>query len=1363
MRVLNTMTCTKCKQVITNVSPTCLNDEIHEIDPVQFKANKDMITEHFFRNIEFKQSHEESTSDRFKKMYLTDAYIQDITDPIQRMYNREKDQNTERLKLDKSMIARNEPQETRKQALKEFDERNAPIYYQLISRKTILSLNADEPEIDDLVKTVVDKIIIPSVEMVWSIYTKYIEVTTGVKFKKLNDLYPIIYRAFESSVTELLEENSRLEALMSPNRLETVLREHVIDIVCERTEAKTYLSRMVTEYIQNQRNGSETFRKVIDLFVGIKLLRSQEAELYYTPELYNLSFLNDRSKHYVRYLEHTVNQQAAHNLSYNFNLPKIHFRYQYSMRSLCDFLQMYMNIKLEPTIKWLVYKEVETLRIKNNVNINEVEYDEYSEHFSIVFNGKVIADNESSFTSYEDCSISFDLHTSKCYLQGTLEQIDWIINFLRKYGHELHTPVFKSFRGIMIVTSRAVYSKRVFQSLLKLNMFSKYWYTKSSITSNNNYQFLFKEIETSIINTNEYVQFNIQHLGKLNILDNEWKFTFDGNRYDYLLPFVSMLLAMIHFTNNLVYNPIYRNYMDAERAMLRFYTDKTGRNNPRKSTDPSLVVVAQRMITKKDVYNASISKIPRTEEEKLSYSGRSKPFLIHYFPPTDTVTVNKWVEFFSKAAMKENPLLQKRNTPQTKLKSGIFYIQFTKDEIVMFVNGYRHLIGHRRDSIDGEIPYWITYYPEKSNVYSIIEYNKIWLRKASISEKEPSTFHLTQSIRLRVQIKAQIENVVAGFTEKKAKKISFFEPYDLKENETPLEHLINHYGDKRIIITLCKQHMWDHSDEEILASINTFDMKKHQDLVQNYLQSSILYFEHDDKVREYELAFPRHKYWYSYNHYYEHLIFVFKNLKGMYEVLYFDNVTEKQRDLYNYRKLSVTDLLDKDRVKHFIKCFSTSGSSGYIKKRLDIGEALGDEIEGQVAQKKNVSEITYHSLMHDIRAFKDWYLDGQMFDSNGKSVGVRITRGDQIVDLRFAPQFPIMGPNGYNSLREVRDSATTTYNLPRELPKRYSIIDERKKSVKYDIDKLSNEHDERRHMLYCISRMIITHWLIFSRHTRNADIEEYVSKIIQPTSITQVKEQPIDRIVVPKFINKLDELEEYLSHIMPNWFHMNTFRVHSNDVIPYRLYMKRELEILVNMRQEFFNAFTTARMLTVLNRIDHDEIVDIRNIQELQTIHAIKEHLIDKRNYIFYIPNPTLNPDTRPWISDFDIKTKVIKESNNASLSDKLVITKTSVTKTELLVTRVNGTYYMIRFTNTGDIETAIYICHIWAKYNKICSFWETEIMAGTKRIFHADRNRIIEAYDNNLVEIAKSGQDYHILKYQRDQSIAFAAMLPIN
>jgi len=979
--------------------------------------------------------------------------------------------------------------------------------------------------------------------------------------------------------------------------------------------------------------------------------------------------------------------------------------------------------------------------------------------------------------------------------------------FFSLYNYQLRDPVFKTFRGMMVVTSKAIYSKRVFQSLLRFKTFTNYWLTKGTTTSNNNFQFIFKEQLGNTINTNEYVQLNIQHMTKLSMLDNEWRFSFDGNRHDYMIPFISMLLSMIHFTSNLTFNSKFAKYVEYERAMLRFYTDKTSRNNARKSTDISLVSVAQRMITKKDVYNDSIASVPRTNEERLSYSGRSKPFLIHYFTDENDVTTKKWEKFFYDAATKENKLLIKRNTPQSNIRKC--EVEFTAERIYLHVfkpDGTQntHEIGAKYFSVDGSVLYWITYYPEKSNVFSIINHNNIWLRRAAISEKNQSAYRIAQSVRLRVHIPAQTENIIRHFTAEPIRKISFFEPYGLLVDETPREHLLKHYGDARVIIALCKQHMWDHSDDEIMDSLNDFDMKKHQDLIQNYMQTTVLYFEYNEKDRKYELAFPRHKYWYAYNYYYENVTFVFKNSKSMYEVVYFGDIEyAAQHNRMDFRHLQISKLIgdshDTNVVKQYVKIFNSTGSSGYLKKSEDLGEKLGGEENVEPSEVTTTArDITYHQLLRDVP--QGWSIDGQMFDSNGKSVGVRLKRPhakdpsrESVVDIRFAPQFPIVRSGGskqsfrYSSLRVVTDSRTNTESaLVGMLPPHYQIIPKRTREVEYDILELSTEYEKRRQMMYYICRMIVTHWMIrrlpilrtqehigsnesneFSDDQttsdqttdRMSDLDEYLEEYIQPYARPLIDGQRIDSIVIPMYFEDLEKFEQYLSTVMPNFFHASpgstdyVFRVAESDVEPFRLYMKRELEILVNMNDEFYTAFSNARMHTIISTVDQNEIVDIKNIQELQTAFNIKKHLVDQKNYLF----------SSYFSQNFDIKSKSLKESNKTALSDKLIISKNTTTKTELLIIKVNGQYYMIRFTNSGEIETAVYICSIWKKYKKICSFWETESMLGSKRMFEVVDDLIVESHTNNQGELAAGEQDFHILQYKRDTKLVFAAMLPFS
>jgi len=1409
--------------ILRNLHPTDDADIPHELDFERFKQRRANDAKEYIEYLRLR-GEVKTESSSFVSMYLNDMFDQQIMLPIIDQHKREIEQNIEKRNLVKDI----EGNEAKKAALRKYNAEHPKLFYDMIDSSIRTELYRAEDRgslfesesVQDMITTVTDGILCNGLfEFDTNIrFSKYIRSLTGMSFIR-DEMKSIIRDAFALSVEETIKNSNdhiNIEAIMSPSRLEDVIRSNTIKVITHKyNQALNEFNRKLDEYSKSREYGHITFTRVIEHFVGIKLLRLQDAHTFAkevsVQEILKVKDSNSND-HYIRYLSETLRMQAVHNLDYDFNLPEITFRYQYTVTAhenaregirkirrrgvdteIYDFLQLYKNIKLDTTIKWMVHKEREMVRIRTNLSIDETNTDEYPEHFSVYFDGKAIADfNDTPMVSFDDCTASFDLYTSKCYLIGTSEQIEWMIRFFDQYSYRLENPVFKSFKGSMNVISKAVYSKRIFQTLLRYELFSKYWLTKGTTASNNNFQFIFKEQNNPIINTNEYVQLNIVHTSKLSMLDNEWKFSFEGNRHDYVVPFIAMLLSMIHFTSNLIFNEKFKKYVQYEREILRFYTDKTSRNNTRKSTDISLISVAHRMITKKDVYNDSIALIPRTKEELNAYTGRSKPLLIHYFTEDDTETMEKWRKFFYEAAKKENKLLVRRTTPQNNIRNCS--VEFTSDKILLYVyksDGSRNIneIGARYPSADGSQVYWITYYPEKSNVYTIVHHSNMWLRHAAISEKNQSAYRSFQSVRLRVQIPAQTENVVKHFTEEPIKKISFFEPYNLNVDEKPLEHLKKFYGDESVIIALCKQHLWDHSDEEILTSINDFDMKKHHELIQNYTQSTILYFEYNDHERKYELMFPRHKYWYSYNYHYGRVMFVFKTMRSKYEVIYFGDINGSTRvDKMSFRCLDVSKLSSYDRIMDFVKIFNLTTATGYLKKNEDLAEKLDDDDvpDCDECMLKETRDITYDRLMVDIP--RGWKLDGQMFDSNGKSVGIRLCKGRSVVDLRFSPQFVIMPSKNFYALRAVNDSRTNIdpSEFEGDVLNYCQIIPRRTTCVKYDIVSLAAQYEKRRQMLYWLSRMIITHWMLnrfFSNyeelvdneheefvdeegedmivHDQEDSLEDYLTRYINAYAQPLVEHQRIESVVIPMYFEDKEKLEEYLADIMPNFFHGLSFRVAPSDVEPFRAYMRRELEILVNMNKEFYTSFANARMHTILSVTDSDEIVDMKNIQELQTIHNIKKHLVDQKNYLF----------SSYFDQNFDIKTKTLKENAKSVLSDKLVISKNTTTKTELLITKVNGRYYMIRFTNNGEMETAVYICNYWAKHKKICSFWETESMLGSKRMFEVDveregeslRNMIVESPSNNQSELALGDQDFHILRYKRDTKIAFAAMLPFE
>jgi len=134
--------------------------------------------------------------------------------------------------------------------------------------------------------------------------------------------------------------------------------------------------KKLANYSENKKYGYEIFINTLKHFIGIKLLLNQGAETF-AKDIPVRDILNEprtASGHesrlrYVDYLKETLRMQQPHNLDYNFNLPEVFFRYQYTVRAheearegikrirrrskdieMYDFLQLYKNIKLDSTI-----------------------------------------------------------------------------------------------------------------------------------------------------------------------------------------------------------------------------------------------------------------------------------------------------------------------------------------------------------------------------------------------------------------------------------------------------------------------------------------------------------------------------------------------------------------------------------------------------------------------------------------------------------------------------------------------------------------------------------------------------------------------------------------------------------------------------------------------------------------------------------------------------------------------------------------------------------------------------------------------------------------------------------------------------
>jgi hypothetical protein len=566
------------------------------------------------------------------------------------------------------------------------------------------------------------------------------------------------------------------------------------------------------------------------------------------------------------------------------------------------------------------------------------------------------------------------------------------------------------------------------------------------------------------------------------------------------------------------------------------------------------------------------------------------------------------------------------------------------------------------------------------------------------------------------------------------------------------------------------QHTWDIKEEDIRSIFDKVDIKMQQDFLQHFEDALIMYFEYDKTVREYKYQLPRYKKWYAFNHSYKNVMFLFKTPQDNIEIVSFDTSVKESRERHE-----VTSIEAGEPIRTFCS-------------------------EWFIREVPSYTPVTYEHAMGAIRPqlnarppIKIEY-DGQMFDTNGKCVGLRLRRwmlgkdtltgeikeGWGIADLRIPPQYPIIEDlrddrddrigvdNPGHHWRYVVDSKTNIKELaayitdPRtgamhlvgfapyiHQDKRFSLIPriedpDVKKVVKYRITETYEQSREWKQHVYIFCRLVLTYWILFQSSLdkeERSPIDDFVEVMIDASEPDRpLQAQPIETMVVLKKFDmnpEQDKVDTYLEQICPNYFYKGKFHVNASEVDKLRAYMKREIELIKNNSPDFFKGFLNSRLNINLIYSPDNEIVGMENVQRIKDTYRIRETLSSEGYYMFVRNfHPSMDPSEK----------------------------KGTFQQAKLILIQMKERLYFLRLTRMGTAETAQYICDQWKKGRLLSDYEETRQQTTTKRLFSINRRHEIEEEpDNDIRAIEASKEDYYILIYERRKKTTYAAILPVR
>lgn len=781
--------------------------------------------------------------------------------------------------------------------------------------------------------------------------------------------------------------------------------------------------------------------------------------------------------------------------------------------------------------------------------------------------------------------IIFDLASGKCHITGTKERIISVRTlFKKRYSIELMNPEFISFKGSFSVKTKAVLSKDVFAHCLKLPILSRYWLVKDikQLASNYNYVYDFEDQPNHQTSTNKYISLIVQPGKCVGILDNTWTIQYDGNDNTFMIPFVSMFIGLIQLLENADQDSRLELFHKKQEAFLEALVRK---KNKITSSDLSLISCALREINKKDIYNMALKEA--FNEIKMSgvldalpddvvdeYENHAKPFWVR--TPLEGGRLRRWKQFYISALLEVNPLLKKQvsqtlinPSAEVLMKNSLDKLEdkfalnlSNKIRLAKPTNSSEPECLSIYESIEESYPLAMVFgdflfftYPDKSIVHLI-----------GRSKKRGLPIRVSDAVRMKDdKVNKYSRNAGSMNPRKKAMQGAILEiiqafglfpssisEYNPAEGQRFLEDfLIRAYqiSDKRkqaddeeagnrVLKALVAQHTWDIPMEEIHSVFREINIELQQDLLQNYHDALILYYDYDTEDREYKFKFPRHKLWYAVNQTYENVMFIFrsrqsKSDKGVLEIVNFPdpNKTAKNAETQRVQKNKA--------VNHFFK-------TAYLTQR-------------SAWNHKSVTYDDFARLPNDVK------VDGQFFDSNGKCSGFRfrIHRGGttfSFLDTHITPQEPVLPrfrekkfeakfvstenhdirEANFGYITDIRTTVSSLSEIGRLDDGRFTLIEKPVRVVQNDIHQMYNDTRQWKQDVYLFVRMVISHWIYSGRPEPENHLDTYIQVADSKKPLEKVQE--LERTtIIPIFKSEepIKEFESFLLKAYPNRFYSN--------------------------------------------------------------------------------------------------------------------------------------------------------------------------------------------------------------------------------
>jgi hypothetical protein len=1190
------------------------------------------------------------------------------------------------------------------------------------------------------------------------LYTEYIGKTIGSSvIFSVKDLYmdycleKFVEKKVDMTGQEIYDINTR--SYISVEALTEFFSWYIVSRITSRDmKSREFFIGQIDIYRHSTDDMNEDIRDHLCHFIRTKCLKRAGAESFIDTVSWRTPYMRSMLQNVKLPYHHTLDVALKDVvLKYTFHNPftsTVGFRSiieKNQMYQVYEFLELYSKLQVSDRIKAIIYKQDDDIRVKKSrplIDIQSLLMPPKYHNYTVVY-----------LNEEDSPHAIFDHRLMTCTITGTSGQIKELVEILNTNTEvELKDGDLVLFRGSLELVTRARLIKPFLQEFFLMKYVSRYFYPCTSSLASGNYVFVYTPENYPVPReTNSHISFSIENEYEKTSVAGVWTVSFEGTNQQYILPFLSMFIALLQMMENVVYDERFVEFHRSAQAYINH--DREVRSKKSRSNTTTIDTI----ISKKDVYLMLLRETGLTSEQVAAYNDRSRPIPVKI----SASNRGKWKTFFASVYSDTNYIFGSPRYPAGNMEKIEEKRSAAYDTIQADAYGKFSLGAFTIGDVVNDYTFFI--YPEGSSVHPIERLNisqdlYVLVRGAKHINRDKSNELAGKqhvSSNRNHSVTPRIQEVIEMFTNNTPKHITFLR---LQDDSQTFAEFVNTRYSPGALRALVAQHLWDHTDEEIQDTLRTMNLFLHQDLVQNVVNASILCFVQSKEGYVYQM--PRHNQWYATSKSYERVMFLFRSTKGSYAVATFN--TDRGVDKYVAMSTPIN-------MKNFIRSSLMSCSvRGPCPKEIT---------------SKELNELVNFEEHEEMLAIR-----GQIFDTNGKSIGIRVEtvhrEADKhlkkVMDIRFSPQAPIMPisdnfKDAFVYLSDVKTNVTEKFGKFKDDP-RFTLIPSPTSVVRYKVSDIYNRSREWKQRNYIFCRMVITYWL-FLRNTIAQSVKnpegpmDDMSRMLATFNDMTVKEFVNDMIVghtqdvsgttdtimtaiVPEIHTDFSSFVIYLKRVYPSVFYGNGlggFHVDPSELSLVRDYMERELDIIQTYPPEFATRFMNMRTDTKLIERRRDVSGEIIGREQISDdIHNTMVKSLRMSN-VYY-----------KRITHFDPLMDPLSELKKG---DK-------VEKAELFMIEHERKLYFLRLTKVGFFEVACHICHMWKTRNQLLSYNETTTRDTSSRVFKIINGVIVERDDTKKDAIKATGEDYWVVMYTRpisklgnaDKSeVVYAAMLPLE